>query len=280
MKKSLLGVAIAATLIAACAPEKDAKAGVVVYGSAEQAIAINDSTTDVQGGDNYIGFDATDDFGNGMKGFAKIEMAYDPEGNGLTNRETFVGVDTGAATVKIGRMKNLEKSMVTGNVDIFEGANSFSTEGSARVSNVVSSSVSVSGISLAVASIQDAGGEDVVDAYEAGVALEAMGVKASAVFTKDNATDETRKVIGASLDVAGVGVGLAHQPDADTTTVVGSLDVGSNTVRGGYEMVDGADNTMIAEAVHNFSKTTSAYVNYAKPENGDAETLVGVRVKF
>ena len=81
MKKSLLAVAIAATLtLAACGSEEAKAEGVTVYGSAEQAITSQGGVADMAAGDNYIGFRAAESFGEGKgSAFAKIELGVDPE---------------------------------------------------------------------------------------------------------------------------------------------------------------------------------------------------------
>lgn len=282
MKKSLLAVAMAATLVAACAPEKEAKAaGVTVYGSAEQALTTTNGVSDLASGDNYIGFNASEDFGNGTGAFAKIELGVDPEGtNTMSTRESFVGLNLNGLTITAGKQKNLEKVMLNGLVDIFEG-NSVTTANQARVNNAVSAVTSVGSVTVGAASITEGtSGEDGVDAYELGAKGEIAGLTAVVTYTKNQTTDADSVSYGASTTFGGLTVGATMEPDSDTNTVAGSMDFGANTVKVATQMVDGGNDTNVAELQHNFSKNTNAYVNWSKEDGSDASTMVGMRITF
>jgi hypothetical protein len=282
MKKSLLAVAIAATLIAACAPEKEAKAeGVTVYGSAEQAITSQGGVADMAAGDNYIGVTTSEAFANGTSAFAKIELGVDPEGtNTMSTRESYVGLDLGDVTVTAGKQKNLEKVMLNGLVDIMEG-NGSTTANQARVNNAVAVVGEISGVTVGASSITEGTtGEDKVDSYEVGAKAEFGGVTGVVMYTKNQTTNVDQMSYGIGADVAGISVGATIEPDADTNTFAASTDFGANTLRGSYQDVDGGNNTTAVEVAHNFSKTTSAYINYSETENSDAATMVGMRIVF
>jgi len=282
MKKSLLAVALAATLVAACAPEKEAKAaGVTVYGSAEQAITSTDGVADLASGDNYIGFKASEDFGNGAGAFAKIELGVDPEGtNTMSTRESYVGLDLNGVSITAGKQKNLEKVLLAPLVDIMEG-NGSSTANDARVNNAVSVVTEVSGITVGAASITEGTtGEDKVDAYELGAKGEFGGFTGVVTYTKNQTTDVDSISYGVGAGFAGINLGATIEPDADTNTFAASTDFGANTLKGSYQDVDGGNNTTAVEVQHNFSKSTSAYVNYSETEGSDAATMVGMRMTF
>jgi hypothetical protein len=283
MKKSLLAVAIAATLIAACAPEKEAKAeGVTVYGSAEQAITSQGGVADMAAGDNYIGFRAAESFGEGKgSAFAKIELGVDPEGtNTMSTRESYVGLDMGDVTVTAGKQKNLEKVMLNGLVDIMEG-NGSTTANQARVNNAVAVVAEVAGVTVGASSITEGtSGEDKIDSYELGAKTTFGAVTGVVMYNKNQTTNVDQISYGVGADVAGISVGATVEPDADTNTFAASTDFGANTIRGSYQDVDGGNNTTAVEVAHNFSKTTSAYINYSETENSDAATMVGMRIVF
>lgn len=279
MKKTLAMMAMTATAFGLVACTEEAKAA-TVYGSIEQGVSLNNGSGDSVGGDNYIGVKVSETLANGTTASAKIEMAYDSETDGLTNREAYVGLDFGGLAIQTGRMKNLEKTMVTGNVDVFEG-NSFGTAGAARVSNAFAATTSVGGLTLGASAIADgAAGDSGVDAYEVALNTDVAGVNVGAVYTKDRITDSNTSVVSGSVDLMGVTVGAAYQPDADTTTYVGQVEAGNNTFRAGLESVEDGANTTIAEVQHNLSKSTSAYVNWSKAEDADPETIVAMRVTF
>ena len=281
MKKSLLAVALAATFTLAACGEEAKAAGVTVYGSAEQAITSTDGVADVASGDNYIGFKASEDFGNGTGAFAKIELGVDPEGtNTMSTRESYVGLDLNGLNITAGKQKNLEKKFLNGLVDIMEG-NGSSTANQSRANNVVALTTTVGGLTVGAATVTDgSAGEKTVDSHELAAKGEFNGVTAVVTYNKDNTTGTDTISYGAGVDVAGISVGATIEPDADTNTFAASTDFGANTLRGSYQDVDGGNNTTAVEVAHNFSKNTSAYVNVSETEGSDATTMVGMRINF
>ena len=281
MKKSLLAVAIAATFVLAACGSEEAKADVTVYGSAEQAITSTDGVADVASGDNYIGFKASEDFGNGTGAFAKIELGVDPEGtNTMSTRESYVGLNLNGVNITAGKQKNLEKQFLNGLVDIMEG-NGSSTANQSRANNVVALTTTVGGVTVGAASVTDGtAGEKTVDSHELAAKATFGAVTGVVTYTNNNVTGVDSVSYGAGVDVAGITLGATVEPDADTNTFAASTDFGANTVRGSYQDVDGGNNTTAVEVAHNFSKTTTAYVNQSKTEGSDATTMVGMRITF
>jgi len=284
MKKSLLAVAVAATLIAACAPEKDAKAaGAVVYGQLDQQITMSNGATDASADDAYVGFTVSEDLGNGASATANISLDLDTEntdqGSSAT-RDAYVALDMVDFTVMAGRMSNLTKQVTSSTVDIFEGA-SFGADGGTRADSVVAISVG----DVSIATVQDNGGEDKIDSYEVAISHDFGAVGVSGVYTEDKATSATTKQFGATTNVGALSVGATYEianDDTVTVTAVAATDFGNNTLRGGIEDVENGDQTYIAELAHNFSKSTAAYVNYSTDDNDatDPTTIVGMRMVF
>ena len=275
MKKSIMMAAVAALLAG------PAMSDISIYGQVEQSISTSADAKNISD-DNYVGVSVSEAFGESGDGaFAKIEFGVDDETNAVTNRETYVGVNLGDITAQVGRQKNLRKTMVNG-VDAFQGT-SFSVAGAARADDTVVVKGELGGITLAGSTQLDgtANADEVGETRELGAAIEVQGISLAAVQSKAGSADAVL-TLAAGAEIAGVNLAVAHQPDAAnvTTTVAGSMDLGNNTVRGGYEFVDGSDNTMIAEVAHNFSKNTSAFVNYSKAENADAETMIGMAINF
>jgi hypothetical protein len=275
MKKSIMMAAVAALLAG------PAMSDISIYGQVEQSISTSADAKNISD-DNYVGVSVSEAFGESGNGaFAKIEFGVDDETNAVTNRETYVGVNLGDITAQVGRQKNLRKTMVNG-VDAFQGT-SFSVAGAARADDTVVVKGELGGITLAGSTQLDgtANADEVGETRELGAAIEVQGISLAAVQSKAGSADAVL-TLAAGAEIAGVNLAVAHQPDAAnvTTTVAGSMDLGNNTVRGGYEFVDGSDNTMIAEVAHNFSSNTSAFVNYSKAENADAETMIGMAINF
>jgi len=287
MKKSIIAAAIVAGIVglAGCAEEAKA-AGATVYGQAEASIETTGGVSDVVS-DHIIGIKATESFGEGAGGaFAVVEFGYNEEGSTgdeLNSRLGYVGLDLGTAEIAVGKQKNLKKSMVN-DVDVFQAGPSFSVEDAARVTNVVSAKTEMSGVTLAAAAIVDgATDEKTMDAYEVGASVDVAGVNLAGVYTKDQTTKVDSVIVSAGVEVGGVNLVGAYEPDntnGKTYTGAATVDMGNNTLRGGYAYVDGGENTMIGEFAHNFTKNTSVFVTYTKPENSDATSNVGIAMNF
>jgi predicted porin len=133
MKKSILVMAVAATMAASTAAVAEPK----VYGNVH--LSINAADNDVAGADNNLsmssntsslGVKGSEDLGDGLKAIYKLEFGVnvlgkadttpdsnDKDGNGnsgdgkLTGRDQFVGLKGGFGTVKLGTMSSNYKQM-------------------------------------------------------------------------------------------------------------------------------------------------------------------------
>jgi hypothetical protein len=281
MKKSIIASALALSIVGLVGCAEEAKASdAKVYGYIEQSIS-TDGAKNIND-DNNIGISVSESLNEaGDTAFAKVEFGVDDETNAITNRETYVGVTMNDITAQVGRQKNLRKSMANG-VDAFYGE-SFSVAGAGRTDDMVVVKGEFAGVTVAASTQLDgtANADEVGETRELAASVEVQGVSLTAVQSKVGDADAVLTV-AAGVNVAGMDLAVAHEPDATnkTTTGVASIDVGSNTVRGGYSYVDGADNTYIVEGAHNFSKSTSVFVNYSKAENADAATSVGIAMAF
>ena len=274
MKKSILAAGVLSALLTSAA-----FADVSIYGQVEQSV--NTGSTKALSDDNYVGVSVSEALSETSSAFAKIEFGVDDGTNTVTNRETYVGITMDGITGQAGRMKNLRKTMVNG-VDAFQGS-SFSVGGATRADDTVMIKGEIAGVTVAASTILDgtANADEVGETRELGAAIELGGVKLSAVQSKVGTADAVM-TYAAGAEIAGINLAVAHEPDAtnSTTTVVGSMDFGANTVRLGNSFVDGSNNTMKAEVAHNFSKNTSVFVNHSKTENATGSTQVGFAMKF
>ena len=280
MKKSIVGAAIALSIVGLAACTQEAKASnVSIYGQVEQSV--NTGSTKAMSDDNYVGVSVSEALSETSSAFAKIEFGVDDGTNTVTNRETYVGITMDGITGQAGRMKNLKKTMVNG-VDAFQGS-SFSVGGATRADDTLMVKGEIAGVTVAGSTILDgtANADEIGETRELGASVEVQGISLAAVATKAGSGDTT-VIYGAGMDVAGVNLAVSHEPDAtnSTTTVVGSTDFGANTLRLGNSFVDGSNNTMIAEVAHNFSKSTSVFVNHSKTENATGSTQLGLAMKF
>lgn len=293
MKKSIIAAAVIAGIVGLAGCTEEAKAaGATVFGAIDQRIEMTNGSWDVNGdtSDSYVGVSVAEDLGEGASAFATISMDYVTEsdnsgnGQGVTQRDAFVGLTMDGITVQAGRMPNLTKQVIGGTVDAFEGT-SFDANGAARADSVVAVSGEFGGVNVGVASVVDNGGEDKIDSYEATAGVTVAGVNVAGVYTKDKANDTDTKAVVASLDVAGFGLAGGYEVKSNddvVMTAIASTTVGANTFRGGISDVENGVQTYIVEAEHAFSKSTKAYVNYSDNDTAgnDPTTMVGLKMTF
>lgn len=283
----MLAVGVAAIILAGCTNE--AKAETSVFGSIEQAWQSVDGVSDVITDDTYVGVKTSEDLGNGINAFAKLSLKVDAEGaNAAVTKDAYVGLTNGKATVKAGRFTNVQGAVGDLTVDIFEGPGT-DVANAGRINNTVGGSLDLGGVTLLGSTTSDgATGEDGQDAYEIGATGSFGAVTLAGAFAKDQNTDVETTLYGASTDVAGATIAGTFETDetaagveTDTYNVVGSVDLGSNTIKAGYNDVENGADTTTFEAVHNYSSKTSAYVNVQDVSTSDDKTwTAGVRVKF
>lgn len=277
MKKTILAAAVLSAAMSA-------HAGTTMFGSVEQRVEMSNGVWDINGDDNFVGVKASEDLGNGASAYAVISLDVNTDGGASTTRDAYVGIDFGGVAVQAGRQINFIDAADDATTDIFEGT-SLTADGADRNDSMVSVTTKAAGVTLGGAVISDNGGEDKTDAYQISAGAEVGPASIVGVYAKDKTTDEVTKLAGVSGSVGALSVAGTYEiaaDDAVTMTGVASVDLGTNTLKGGIEDVEDGAQTYVLEAVHNFSKQTSAYVNYSDSDADDAEsvTMVGMRVNF
>ena len=282
MKKSILSAALAASLVST-----SALADVKFYGSAEQAISITDGVAKIVGGSNDLGVMATEDLGNGLTAIANFELRnYTDEDYIWKNRKAYVGFTNGSSTLMLGKAENVEKVMLEGDMDIFQGSTSLTLEGADRPSNGVVFLTNLGAVELGASAVMDgADGEEVADSHELGAKINLGSVTLGGVYSKNTADGTDAISAVATLKLNDVNFSAAYQPDASagkTYSALTQVKMDANKLRVGVESVTDGDVTYIAELEHNFSKKTRVYLQYAGTDADDAEptTEIGMRVKF
>ena len=278
MKKSFLASILVTTMLSTTA-----MADVALHGQVEESVSTTNGVSDLVG-DNFVGVTVNEDLGKGMTAFGKIEFTVDGDSSSnadaVTNREVYAGIDFGAVSVSAGKMPNLRKSMAQ--PGYFKGNGLFVT-GQDRADDTVKVEAEFGKVKVAATTVLDGttNADTVGETRELGASIDLGIVSLSAVQSKAGSADAT-VIYGAKANVSGVKLAVAYEPDATnvTTTALASYDIGNNTIMVGNKFVNGADDTMILEGVHNFSKNVYTFANYKKPENGDATTMIGVGIKF
>lgn len=288
MKKTLIAAAIAASMVSATA-----MAGATVYGSVEQTYQSQDGVHNVVNGDSYVGVVANEDLANGLVATANIGLSVDNEastGNATSIRDGYVGISGTAASVKIGRMTNVQGVIGDLSVDVFEtNAASIDVDGAARADNTVAGSISLGSVDLVGSHTADGStNDDKQDSYEIGAITKVGAVDAGVAYAKNQNTGTDTVLVGASVPLTiGLTVGAAWERDettagveTDSTTITGSYDIGSNTVKVGHKDADGSNDRLVVEGVHKFSANTSAFASVVDEDTAEEIYSVGMRVKF
>ena len=307
MKKTIVASAIAAVVAAPAA-----FADVSVYGKAHMAMQQKDmgaGGTDVDSiasRASRFGVKASEDLGNGMKAFVKMEWGTDTldggsavslssNGSGtvtqqFTARDANMGISGDFGTVAIGRMGGPHKGTLyaVGNVQLADAnggadfAGGFDSK-SGRVSNALAYSNSFNGVDLTIATV----GNDTTDNYDdTAISLTTTvgGVKLSAANLNQSGTDDDITIVGAKFGMGGLTVGVVYEEvddatnDTDTMGVSASYAMGNNVLSlsassRDFQTAGTADTDRMAVGFeHKLGKKTSIYASYADVDTGTTST--------
>ena len=279
MKKTIIAAALAAIVLTGCAEE--AAADTSVFGSVEKKW--DNGTEAISSEDTYVGFTFGEDLGNGMSAYGELSMDIAAT---ATQRKAYVGLAGPIGSVAVGDQAGVQKQLGDATIDIFEGPG-FDVNNSGDIDNSILATAKVGGITLSASNIPTSATDE---AYELGASLNLGPINAHTAYA-ETAANVKNTLIGANISYSGVDLSgvfeteeTAAGVETDTFTTVGSMDVGANTLKAGFQDVENTTETYTLEGVHNFSSRTSAYVNYqnAETEAGveSDTTTVGLRVKF
>jgi len=274
MKKTIIASAVAAAVAAPAA-----FADVSVYGKAHMAIQQKDASTNVDSiasRASRFGVKASEDLGNGMKAFVKMEWGTDTvdggsvvTGTGATNgaadtsastqqftaRDANMGISGDFGTVTLGRMGGPHKGTLyaVGNVQLADAnggddfAGNFDSKGG-RVSNALAYSNSFNGVDLTVATVGN-DSDDNFDDKAISLTTTLAGVKLSvANLNQGGATDDDITIYGAKYSIDGLTVAVVREDvddnaassaeDYDTTGISASYAMGNNVISASHSTRD------------------------------------------
>jgi len=299
MKKTIIAAAIAASVAAPAA-----FADVTVYGKAHLDYTSGDSNTGMSSNASRFGVNASEDLGNGMSAFYKMEYGTDiiDGTTTLAGRDSYIGLKGDFGKVMAGRMGVATKGALygLGNVQVADSiadfADGFASKSSSsnygRVSNAVAYANSFNGVNV-VAGIAGGDNTDNMDHNTFGVDTTVGGVKLGAARTNiDGQGDAT--VYGAKMSMDALTVAVLKEDvsvdggnDYDTTGISTSYAMGANVIAVSYSTRD-TDNTANdtdrtnLSLEHKLSKKTSLYVAYGEVDNGTStdNTAVGMIMSF
>ncbi|MES9900290.1 MAG: porin [Sedimenticola sp.] len=298
--KKILAVAIAAAFIAPAVSFADVK----ISGVVKQEFWTDDTNSSPDQGvrnDSDVGvtFSASEDLGNGMTAFAKIDMGKDEAST--QNNDQIVGMTGGFGTVVMGHMEDFTEGKVASMASGVDSSDNFGVEpnganDTGRTSGGIAYvSPTFSGVHVGIAgyAVDSAGtlGGDNFDAYDMLVSYDngpitvrfahennsvvgAAEQKTNSLGAQYKAGDFSVVAVYQSVDDAGGTAGT----DLDGWMVGGTYTMGNNKIGLGYmndELSATTEaTTLILDFNHSFSKRTSAYAGYVSTDNptGTADT--------
>jgi predicted porin len=306
MNKKLIAIAVAAGL----APMA-AQADVSVYGKLNMGLSVADSggTGDtasfmgITSHDSRLGVKGSEDLGNGMSAFFKMETEIDMDnaaGNATFKRDKYLGIKGGFGEIKMGQFNTAYKNTY-GKMDIFADSigdvTGTGTHGELddRFENMLGYKGTFGPITVDVNmdfAETDTSGEDdglaVGLTYKAGSIMVTAGMvnHDSDQFAGTTADEGTRigfqmKMGSSKLNVLQENVTKnAANSDYSVTTLQYGMDMGKNMFGVSYTMTgrDGtaADSTQTTIGVHHkLSKKTKVAVAYTTISNDENSTTLG-----
>lgn len=252
MQKKLIALAVAGLMSAPVMAQSNVQiygildTGVSYYSGSENntGAATDDSRTGIDSGMQYtsrIGFQGTEDLGNGLSAFFKIEQGLNADRSAVpTNRQTFVGLKGGFGSVRLGRDYTPSRMLISrldpflavgaGNVQNlyrvqtrYDNAIMYLTPSFGGFTVEAAFSNSVSGDERAFASgtaNTDTRGFVIVPTYKNGPLMVGLS------YERQTSEDPTP------------GLTLGEDIDTDAWNIAGSYDFGMLSLRGAYGQVD------------------------------------------
>ena len=296
-KKTLIAMAVASVVAAPIA-----SADVKISGVVEQTFTDTDNSGEGYTAStfNMLNITASEDLGNGMSAFAKLNHLTK---TGLQSTQTdgdqVVGISGGFGTIVAGTMEDFTEGKLAAMMDM-EGNGSTELAGNAgrTAGGLAYITPTVNGLHAGVAGYATADGTDKFDATDIAVFYDngPLSVKvAQETLSKDMTTgaeEQTTTSVGASYAMGDMKVAVLHVgrddqagtagADSDDTMFKGSYKMGNNTLQLGYADDDsaGKDITTV-ELIHKFSGRTSAYAGVTNNDvTGNDSTFVGMKHKF
>ncbi len=308
MNKKLLTLAVGAALAAGMSV---AQAEVAVYGKAHVSIDMfdNDASNEetfISDNSSRIGVRVSEDLGGGLKGLAQWEMgATTDETNAVqTNRNSFIGLDGGFGTIRVGKYDTPYKD-IGRKTDLFNervgdtrnviGAPVISTRWDARPQNAVRyDSPDFGGLKVSALYSADEGNTtsplgiryaSLSASYQAGPLFAAVGYEDHNVLgttiapgvTVPGEENETGIRVGVGYKAGALTVNALYETiedifgvsgaDQDTYGVGAAFKFGNMTAKAQYFTADDFADLMAVGLDYSFSKTVTGYVAYATVDN-------------
>jgi len=232
---------------------------------------------------SLIGIDASEGIGEGITGFAKLELGVDTDdsnNNPLDSRLAYVGLEFGmVGSLSAGRQASPFTSNVSGHTDVFEVYGSNADQNLfVRDTNTIAYSNNLGPITIdGLAKIDGSTGEDGVDVQEGTITYQVEGVKVSGGISNDKVNDINYYGVGFTTDASSIGlpmtVGYTYTLKDAATDVTGNEVVASYsasdklTVSAGYGKIEDSSSYYTGGASYNVTGKLSTYVEYQHANN-------------
>ncbi|MET0014315.1 MAG: porin [Sedimenticola sp.] len=301
MNKKLLSVAMAAALVAPAAMADVTVSGFVL----QEFVTDSDDTGTSEDGleshsDVGVILTASEDLGNGMTAFAKIDIGKDD--GGTANNDQIVGISGGFGTIVIGRMEDFTEGKVAAMASV-DSADSLTVEplstGTMDVDTgrlegamaYVSPNMGGFQAGIAAYALEGAGNSDSLDATDIMVGYSNGGITVRLAHEDVDGGAETTS-LGAEFKTGAFRVVGVFQDQDNTEDTEGwmlgmNYTMGNNKFGIGYsdEEQSGGDerNRWILDFTHNMSKRTKVYATYQADETNNVDDdrfAVGMKHSF
>jgi len=236
--------------------------------------------------DNVTGADLTTN--SPFKLFGTVSADIQPKDDTLLKtRDLFGGVGYGPIDVSFGRMPNLQQNISDSTIDIFAQGTSLRSQNATRNDKTLKLKTEIfEGFNVVGAVVSENGGKT-VDSWELGNSYSLGRVNLVSAYAKNENTGVRTLIGGGTTNFGNVTVGGIYEQDkttagitTDTINLVTSLELGDQTVKGGYKNIEDGADTYMAEVSHNFTDSALAYINTNHTTDEDSTYTVGFRYSF
>ncbi|MBR20013.1 MAG: hypothetical protein CMA64_07715 [Euryarchaeota archaeon] len=253
-----------------------------IYGSINYKVSNDEDTNGkhnlkAENNSSYVGIDASEGIGEGITGFAKLEVGVDTDdsnNNPFDSKLAYVGLNFGEiGSVSAGRQSSPFTDNVSGNTDVFEVYGSGADQSLfVRDTNTIAYSNVLGPLTFdGLAKIDGSTGKSGVDVGEATVTYDGSMFTVSGGMSNDNVNDINYYGVGLTADTSSIGlpitVGYTYTlkdaaTDVTGNEIIGSYSTGNTTITGGYGKIEDSTAFYTAGASFGITDSLSTYVEY------------------
>ena len=279
----IFGIAMAFSLTAC----SEAEADVNIYGSINYKLSNDENSSGnsymkAENNSSFIGIDAEEGIGEGITGFAKLELgvdADDSDNNPLDSRLAFVGLNFGpVGSLSAGRQSSPFTDNVSGHTDVFAVyGSSADIHLFTRDSNTIAYTNNIGKLTFnGLVKIDGSTGKDGIDVSEGTITYDAGVITASGGMSSDEVNDITYYGAGFTADATSIGmpvtIGYTYTlkdaaTDVNGNEIVASYTTGKAKLTGGYGKVEDSTAYYTTGLSYGVTDSLTTYVEYQHADN-------------